>query len=181
MSDICRHKVWWLDKMNFKLLFGIGTLAMAAIASTHPFGSNAASMNDMDRNFMTTLARAGLAEIQAGQIAAQQGNRADRRFGRQMVKEHEAASRQLLHLATNRNVVLPDSPAPEDAVAIHRLEKIDRSNFAPAYHHFAVMSHRQAIGLFKQEIAYGRDPAVKAWAEKTLPMIKEHYREARSL
>ncbi|MHB8636658.1 MAG: DUF4142 domain-containing protein [Fimbriimonadaceae bacterium] len=138
-------------------------------------------MNQTDRLFLTTLAEGGLAEIQAGQIAAQQGSRAERRFGMQMVKSHEAAGSQLMRIASNRGVTLPSSPDPQDAVAIHRLERIHNSRFDSAYRHFAVVSHLQALGLFHKEIANGRDAALRAWARKTLPMIRHHYQEARSL
>ena len=166
--------------MKRTLLICLATTMAAgtALASPTPMKS---TMNETDRNFMATLAKAGLAEIQAGQIAAQQGNRSDRLFGRQMVKEHEAAGTQLGRLAAKRNFTLPSSPAPEDAAAIHRLERINDGSFGAAYHHFAVMSHRQALGLFRDEITNGRDPGLKAWANKTLPMIQEHYQEARTL
>ena len=153
---------------------------LAVVASGHPAGGGA-SMNGTDRTFMTTLAKAGMAEIEAGQIAAQHGNHANRLYGRQMVKQHEAAGTQLQALAAKRNVTLPSAPTPEDAAAIHRMEHINDARFDAAYHHFAVLSHRQALGLFRDEITNGRDPGLKAWAQKTLPMIKEHYREAKDL
>src|ERR1019366_6165608 len=150
--------------MKRTLLICTGIALLGATAAAHPSGA-AASMNAMDRDFMATLAKAGLAEIQAGQIAAQQGDHADRLFGRQMVKEHQAAGSQLQQLATARKVTLPSSPSPEDAAAIHRLERIKDARFDAAYHHFAVMSHRQAMGLFRKEIAKGRDPGLVAWAQ----------------
>lgn len=167
-------------KMKHTLLICIAASMLVVGASAHP-SDGSASMNDTDRNFMSTLAKAGMAEIEAGQIAAQQGSRAARVFGRQMVNEHQAASTQLRWLAAKRNVTLPSAPAPEDEVVIHRLERINDATFDAAYHHFAVLSHRQALGLFRDEIANGRDPGIKAWAQKTLPMIKEHYQEAKEL
>jgi putative membrane protein len=138
-------------------------------------------LNNMDKTFMTTLAQAGAAEIEAGQVAVQRGDRFDRRYGRQMVRQHQAAAAQLLQLAANRNVSLPSAPATSDEVVIHRLESMKKSQFDDAYHHFAMMSHMGAVKLFKQEIANGRDPGVVAWAKKTLPTIKMHLHEARDM
>jgi putative membrane protein len=44
-----------------------------------------------------------------------------------------------------------------------------------------VKDHEEAVVLFASEANDGKDPAVKAWAEKTLPTLREHLRMAREL
>ncbi len=165
--------------MKSTLILSLAAILTGSAVANPP--ARGAMLNNTDRNFMTTLAKAGAAEIEAGQIAAQRGDKFDRLFGRQMVKDHQMAAAQLMKLAANRNVNLPSAPAPDDEVVIHRLEGIKKTDFDDAYHHFAMMSHRGALKLFKDEIANGKDPGVKAWARKTLPTIQKHLMEARDM
>jgi putative membrane protein len=167
--------------MKSTLILSLAATLLGGSAIATPPTAKGAMLNNTDRNFMMTLAKAGAAEIEAGQIAAQRGDKFDRRYGRQMVKEHQVAAAQLMKLATNRDVSLPSAPAPDDEVVIHRLERISKADFDGAYHHFAMMSHKGAVKLFKDEIANGKDPGVKAWAKKTLPTIEKHLHEARDM
>jgi putative membrane protein len=167
--------------MKSTLFLCLITALSSGAAVARPPTAKLATLNGTDRNFMTTLAKAGAAEIEAGQVAAQRGNKFNRMFGRQMVKEHQMAAAQLMKLAASKHVTLPSAPAPDDEVAIHKLESIKKGQFDSNYHHFAVMSHRGALKLFHDEIMNGKDPAVKSWARRTLPTIQKHMREARNM
>ena len=41
--------------------------------------------------------------------------------------------------------------------------------------------HKGAVGLFTDEAKNGKNTEVKAFAQKTLPTIKEHYQMAQDL
>ena len=44
-----------------------------------------------------------------------------------------------------------------------------------------VTSHEQALARYKRESHNGKDPDVKAFADKTLPTVEEHLKMARDL
>jgi putative membrane protein len=41
--------------------------------------------------------------------------------------------------------------------------------------------HQQAVALFRQEASSGHDPALKAFAQKTMPILRQHLQMAQSL
>jgi putative membrane protein len=44
-----------------------------------------------------------------------------------------------------------------------------------------VKDHDSAVALFEKESRSGSDPELKAWAGKTLPVLREHQKQARDL
>jgi putative membrane protein len=58
--------------------------------------------------------------------------------------------------------------------AIAKLEKLDGAAFDRAYVDDQIRDHDKTIALFEREVKSGKDPELKAFAEKTLPTLKEH-------
>ena len=50
-----------------------------------------------------------------------------------------------------------------------------------AYIGQAVKDHEATVALFEGESRSGKDAELKAWAARTLPMLREHLRVARDL
>jgi putative membrane protein len=44
-----------------------------------------------------------------------------------------------------------------------------------------VADHKKVVKEFEKEAKSGKDPDVKAWAEKTLPSLRDHLSEAENL
>ena len=59
-----------------------------------------------------------------------------------------------------------------------KLEKMKGHEFDHAYMQHMVQAHKQAVSAFEREAKSGHDADVKAWAEKTLPTLREHLKMA---
>ena len=59
-----------------------------------------------------------------------------------------------------------------------QLSKLKGAGFDRAYSRDMVSGHEKAIERFEAEAKNGQDPAVKAWAEKWLPTLREHLKVA---
>ncbi len=136
----------------------------------------AAGINSGDRTFMQKAAQGGMAEIAAGKVAASQGTRDDvKKFGSQMVDDHGKAGDELSQIAAQKKVKLPDSPDGAHKAALEKMKKMQGSKFDDVYISDAgVKDHKAALKLFQDEAKNGKDPDVKAFAQKTVPTIQQH-------
>jgi putative membrane protein len=44
-----------------------------------------------------------------------------------------------------------------------------------------VAAHRKSIALFENEVKIGTNGQIKAWAQATLPTLREHLKEAEAV
>ena len=133
-----------------------------------------------DRRFMRQAAQAGLFEVKKSELAlTRSDNRHVRQFAAQMVRDHTKANQELKQLAASRGVTLPRRPNAHQRMIIRRLARLSGKHVDCAYMAVQVRAHLQAIAIFRREVRHGHDPAVKAYAAKTLPVLRMHLRMAR--
>jgi putative membrane protein len=136
--------------------------------------SGASTLNAQDRTFIQKAAIAGLAEVNDGKLAENQGNASVKQIGTRMVTDHSKANAQLTTLSTQLG-----DPAPAATDATHQqstasLQKLSGSAFDAKYLHEQRLAHEQAITLFKTEISDGSSQQLKTFASNTLPILEMH-------
>ena len=125
------------------------------------------------KHFLIVASIGNLQEISAAQQAVQKGKRADvRSFGQMMVKDHSDAEQQLLALAKTGGYDLP--PAATGGIQPDLNLKNATSSFDRMYVHAMVVNHANTVETFENYATTGKDPAVKAFAQKMLPTLKSH-------
>ena len=83
-------------------------LVAAAILLASPSANADATVASTDQDFMLAAAQGGMTEVKLGELAAQNGARADvKEFGQLMVKDHSAINADLKTLAAQKGVTLP--------------------------------------------------------------------------
>ena len=158
--------------MKIMLTFLILTASLAAVgAESYP-----------DASFYKKAAEAGIAEVDAGNLAEQKGNnQAVKDFGAMMVKDHTAANDKLKALAASKNISLPTSASIGEMATKGKLDLLSGDTFDKSYIKSQLKDHRAAIALFKQEISSGQDPDAKAFASATLPTLKMHLHTIKTI
>jgi putative membrane protein len=145
-------------------------------------GQTGAKAANADAVFMRTAAMDGLAEVEHGRLAAQNASAADvKQFAQRMVDDHSKANEELKGLAAQKNVTLPAELDQKHRAMQDKLAKLKGAAFDKAYMSHMVMAHQQAVTLFQREAKTGKDPETKAWAAKTLPVLEEHHKSARTV
>ncbi len=135
-----------------------------------------------DRQFMMEAAQGGMAEVELGQLATQRaGTDAVRGFGQRMMVDHARANNELRRIAEREGVQLPASIDARDQATKDRLSTLSGPAFDRAYMRDMVTNHEHDIAQFEQETRQGHDPAMVAWAQQTLPTLREHLRLARTI
>ena len=163
-------------------LLGAVIAAPAFAQPAPPQASDKVHANDWA--WMEKAARAGVAEVQAGQIAAGKASNAQvRTFAEQMVTDHGKANAELKEIASKKGITLPEQPDNNHKQLIGKLQKLTAgSRFDEEYVTRAgVIDHTDAVKHFKNGAKNLRDPEIKAFAEKTLPTIEGHLTMAKKL
>jgi putative membrane protein len=155
--------------------------AAGARAPTATAAAAAAKVSRADRNFFTTAAEDGMAEVELGKLAQQKGSSEQvKSFGGQMVTDHGKANDELKALAATKGVTLPTTPGKHQK-DIDKLAKKSGADFDRDYARHMVDAHRKAVSLFEKTAKSGDDGDVKAFAGKTLPTLQQHMEHAKTL
>jgi putative membrane protein len=125
------------------------------------------------KHFLVVASIGNLHEVSSGQLAVQQAKRADvLAFGKMMVKDHGQAEQQLLQLAKRKGIVLP-AAATAGIQPDLNLQSAG-GNFDHLYVHAMVSGHGNMLQEFENYAVNGKDPAVRAFAQEMLPVLKQH-------
>jgi putative membrane protein len=128
-----------------------------------------------DIKFAVTAASSGMAEVELGKMAQQKGaDKRIRNFGAMMIKDHSKADGKLAALADAKNIILPYNPAGNDQKTIDDLKAKSGKDFDKAYVEAMIEDHKKDIKVFENASKNCQDPDIKAFAAKTLPMLRNH-------
>ncbi len=159
-------------------MYNIVPACVAALMSV----SASAALSSADRDFAMKAASGGLAEVQTGQLAQQRaGSGQVRQFGARMVTDHTKANDELQQIAQQENIDLPSQPTRKAAAESQRLSGLNGAEFDRSYAEGQVRNHQEDIVLFRREANSGKDPALKAFAQKMLPVLQQHLQFAQAL
>lgn len=155
------------------------TVVATALVVVQAVIAGAQTLPAPDQQFMIEAARAGIAEVELGRLAAQRAAGADvRGFAQRMVTDHGAGNQELMQLAQSKGVTLPQEMGPAHRATMDRLATMTGPAFDQAYMTEMVKAHQGSIALLTREAREGQDADVRAWAGKKLTTTQEHYRMA---
>ena len=160
-------------------------------AKTHPKGAlnpatseplHTAKRSRGDSMFVLNAARGGMAEVQLGKLAAEQGNsNSIKDFADHMVTDHSAANDELEKLAKKKRITLPPGPSAKQKTLYNRLSALSGSAFDRAYIQAMIEDHQKAVAEFTGASNNASDPDIKEFASHTLPTIADHLKMAQQI
>ncbi len=132
-----------------------------------------------DQQFAAKAYSIDQAEITLGHEAQKKGTTPRvKSLGETMVRDHTQAQGELEAAARQANIALPGGILPPQQQVADQLSGLSGKAFDDAYAKHMVAGHGAAIDTYAQEIADGKAPAMRAYAEKTLPTLESHERAA---
>ena len=136
-----------------------------------------------DQRMMRDLAQANLAEIETGRLAQEKaGSEEVKRFGSQMVEDHQKALSELQELARGKNVELPTEPDAKHKLVATGLKALSGEAFDKQYIRMVgVTDHRQTVEKLQRVQRETGDNDLRAYAAKTLPVVQKHLQHAEGL
>lgn len=177
--------------MRFRATTTLLILVSLALLASGSFAQEGAVMKpdgkmkmkaNPEQDFMMKAAMGGMLEVQLGQLAAQNASSPDvKQFGQRMVDDHSKGGDELKSLAGTKQVVLPAELGPKEKAMLDHFAKLSGADFDREYMKDMVKDHDKDVAMFEKEARGAKDPDVKAWAEKTLPTLKEHQAMAHDI
>lgn len=166
------------------LLTGValGLSPLPALAAEKEHGKMAAGEKgmepmgkNMDETFAMKAADGGMTEVMAGELARKNGaSQTVKDFGARMVADHSKANDELKSVAGKKNMMLPDKVSPKHQAMLDRLGKLNGEEFDKTYMSDMMKDHDADVALFTRASKEVKDPDLRAFAEKTLPVVKTH-------
>ena len=165
------------------------------------------SVHDAEKNFINNQLAAGMAEVELGKLAGTNAaSAAVKQFGQMMIRDHTKAGDDLKKVASTWNVT-PDARIDDKHQdLIDRLSKLRGSEFDKQYVKAMVDDHQEDVddlqsrvdsqAPLKDQITGKSDTDtnvtpersdnapkadVNAWAANTLPVVRQHLDQAKSL
>ena len=160
----------------------VGATAPASAKPAAPtqFGEPVGSA---ERTFIAEAAANGLAEIDASRMmAARSADPGVKSYARQLEREHLSTNDKLKRIAEGKGIALPVIASKETKDLLDRLRGLPAVEGDQAFvREFGIETHNKAIMLFEKEAKEGQDPQLRAFAEQTLPRLREHLTMAQQL
>jgi len=127
--------------------------------------------------FAAAAGSGGLAEVNISQIGLQRATDPElKRFSQQMVEEHTRMNQELMTLAAQKRMSIPQGIDARAQFCAESLAGLTGPEFDKCYAKAQLVIHMDSVAMFKAEAERGQDPDVKALAAKALPRIEEHLR-----
>jgi len=160
------------------VLTAFAAFALAATAWSAPQDSAVApgaALDSRDQEFLKKAATVNMMEMELGKAAQRLSqNEAIRKHAESIVRDHSASQKELEALAEKKGFSLPTQLPEADRSALARLEEKQGEAFDKAFLDFSQKGHQNTIALFERALSRSQDADVKAWAEKTLPVLRQH-------
>lgn len=144
--------------------------------------STSDSLSAQDKEFVTTAAQDGRLEVQLGELSQEKASKSTvKAFGQKMVTDHTQANHELSQIAQRKNIEVPTEISSKGEEIKSKLEGLSGEEFDRAYVDAMVQDHEKAVAIFEKQSRSSKDEQLKEFAEKTLPVLKQHLDHARTL
>lgn len=169
-------KKTWMVVLGVTLFFG--SLALAKPEEQAKRGQFSAK----DYEFVCEAARGGITEVTLGELAKQKGSSsAVKNFADRMIADHGKANQELQKLATDKGASLPSDLTGKHQKITQKMLELSGADFDKAYAKHMTKDHTEDTKKFAEAAKSVKDPDLKAFAAKTLPVLQEHLRMAEEM
>jgi len=135
-----------------------------------------------DQAFAMMAAEGGLAEVQLGKLAADQAASPEvKQLGQLLVQDHTAANQELVAIAKQKNISLPDEVDDTHEDVVELFSRLEGAQFDREFLRHQVMHHEKDVAAFGVQAKEGQDPELRAFAQKQLPALQKHLQQIRNL
>lgn len=146
-------------------------------------GRGATALSSGDRKFMMMAAQGGAAEIAMARLALERASSDEvRQYAQRMIDDHTRSGEELMAVAQQKGVALPAAPDSKHMAMMDKMRALSGAAFDREYIMMAGRkAHEKMEKLYRDESMKGRDADVRAFAAKTLPVVREHLMMARAM
>ncbi len=174
------------------MTFGAATLllALAPACQKQPREAQTAEavagaaerIDDDDKEFMTKAAQGRMLEVALGQQAANKATDPDvKALGKRLAYDHARAHEELKEIAASKGLALPTQLKPDHQEEVNEMATLSGAKLDTEYADDMVEEHEKAVKEFREAARELKDPELRAWAAKTLPMLEQQLDQAKQV
>ena len=142
----------------------------------------AESLSPEGQQFVKKAAAGGAAEIKLSELANDRASNAKvKDFAKQMVTDHTKANDELKPIAQADKIPWPNKLEGESEVAYKQLSKLSGKKFDAEYIKVMVSDHDKTVQAFEEASSKVKNPTLKAFIDKTLPVLRQHQEHIHAL
>ncbi len=152
-------------------------------AGIPPTGSVSAAWTAMEQDFAKTAAASGLFELETARLAQQKAtDSAVKSYAAMLVDHHSMANDKLQQLAMQGNVALPTQLPSDRKAELDQLTKASGAEFDRQFVRVVgIKAHQDDIALFEKAASSANNPALRTFAQNTLPTLRDLLTSAQKL
>lgn len=98
-----------------------------------------------------------------------------------MVTDHGKANDELESIITKKGMKLPAKMADKHKKVVDKLANLSGPDFDKKYAGEMVKDHTMDVNKFKKMSGKLKDPELKGWVDKTLPVLEQHLQHAKDM
>jgi putative membrane protein len=160
--------------MSFSKNVGTTVAAMVLGISCGAVLLAADAASPADQAFVAKVSQGGLYEVEAGKVAAKQGQTpVIKDFGLLESQDHEGVNKELKHIAGMTGVTIKPGLNDEFTQRLAKLKATSPDQFDAYYVDDMKQIHNNDEGLFVKESEEGSEP-YKQFAHRTAVLVKAH-------
>ncbi|RNI28652.1 DUF4142 domain-containing protein [Rufibacter latericius] len=155
-----------------------GTTSTVAGTGTMRYGTRAIT----EATFLTEAASSSMMEVQLGKLALERSANSEvKKFAQTLVDHHTKAGQEITTIASGMNLTLPSALLPMHQELVDQLSKLTGSAFDEKYLDKIEDVHESDIALYDVVSNAAPTTTVKAFAIRTLPVLRIHEHQADEL
>lgn len=128
-----------------------------------------------DATFVAMAASSGQFEVESSQaILASDPDGPVAAFAKRLVDEHRGANEELARIADDQDIAIPATMSPQHLALMGQIEAAPADERAAIYLGIQRQAHQETIALFERCASECEDADLRAYAERTLPVLRAH-------
>ena len=157
-----------------------GSYRSSSVNANKPVGPS--QVTESDREFAIKAAMGGKHEVELGRLAADRASDSDvKAFANRMIQDHSRAGDELTQTTSRLGIKAPDGDEASFKQMVDRLSKLKGVEFDRAYMSEMVDDHMKDLSEIESYAKGDNNSELKAWAAKTVPIVREHLQQAQSI
>ena len=151
-------------------------------AGKDPTTQKSLKANANEQQFLRKAADDDLAEIEIAKLALHKASSQQvKGFAQTMVDDHGKEKGQLEKIASSKHVDIPKALSAKSQATKERLAKFSGGQFDNAYMAEMLKDHKEDLAAFRQALDSAQDTDIREFADKSLPTLESHLKQAESI
>lgn len=149
---------------------------------TNKMEADSGILESEDKAFVNAVIRSGMGEIEAGKLASEKSrDTAIQSYAKLLITQHQQLTKDMKDIVAERRVQIPESLDDAHTDKLNRLRSKSGKEFESAFLQQMIEDHTTSLTLFDQAGAHAKDVHIQSFANKNIPIIRNHLQIAKKL